>query len=94
MRCLEWRNDKPSRILTEKYEVLESCVPVTRLTLAIRNLNEVQDIIRIAKVNLVTGTQDSSTSYFSVSIRDGLSLRHSKQRISSKNGHFPAFCLK
>ena len=20
MRCLEWRNDKPSRILTEKYE--------------------------------------------------------------------------
>ena len=48
--------------LLRQSKVLESCVPVTRLTLAIRNgyaLYFVQ--LRIAKVNLVTGTQDSST---------------------------------
>ena len=44
-------------------EVLESCVPVTRLTLAIRKKKcPVLVQLRIAKVNLVTGTQDSSTS--------------------------------
>ena len=52
-------------------KVLESCVPVTRLTLAIRKSYWRQTIkclclvpastLRIAKVNLVTGTQDSST---------------------------------
>ena len=41
-------------------EVLESCVPVTRLTLAIRN--ETNRLQPDRKVNLVTGTQDSSTS--------------------------------
>ena len=42
-------------------KVLESCVPVTRLTLAIRSFALYFVQLRIAKVNLVTGTQDSST---------------------------------
>ena len=42
-------------------QVLESCVPVTRLTLAIRLFACYFVQLRIAKVNLVTGTQDSST---------------------------------